>query len=709
MRVSAGLARLRVPLSRTSAAVLVLLGGIAVVIWLVMTSVLQGQERRGLRNRTNEIASVISDGVTNTQSTLRLLAGVPERTGNSAAEFAGAADPLLTAGVKTVGVVSEHAGRPVVIASAGNGPTAGESLTGERALVVRRALASGRLTVELIHSPSGVRLSVAVPGPQRTVGYEESAINPRQPVPAPPGSPFSELDIVIYAAPYPSRAELVATNVRGSSPADGFDHTLVAVGTSRWLLLTRSRQPLVGTFAASMPWVVLGIALFTALLVTTLVELLARRRRYALNLVAQRTTELRQALDQQVTLERDQRAARHAADKANLAKSEFLSRMSHELRTPLNAVIGFGQLLELDELEDRSREHVGHILKGGRHLLELINEVLELSRIEAGELQISPEAVPLAETVREAVSLVRPIAANHDVHLVSDTSALADDGHVDADRQRLKQVLLNLLSNAIKYNRPGGDVKVSFARAGDDRIRVLVADTGIGISADQFSRVFEPFERLGAERSDVQGTGLGLALSERLVQAMGGSITLESELGRGSTFTVELAAAEPPRGPADPSVNGDALRELIRPPGGNSYRILYIEDNLSNLTLIERILDHQPGIELIPAMQGMLGLELAREHRPDLILLDLHLPDLPGEQVLRRLKAEPATSTIPVIVLSADAGKRQAKSLITLGAANYLTKPLNVPEFIDALSAQLGAAGSSIGASGALQSGSVDY
>lgn len=381
-------------------------------------------------------------------------------------------------------------------------------------------------------------------------------------------------------------------------------------------------------------------------------------------------------------------AAKLEADQANRAKSEFLSRMSHELRTPLNAILGFGQLLERGgQLEERERDDVHHILKAGRHLLELINEVLEISRIETGELSLSPEPVAVAETVQEAVALVAPLAAERGVQLGVDLGALGDDGHVRADRQRLRQVLLNLLSNAIKYNRAKGRVDVAFEADGD-RLRILIADTGIGISPERLDSAFEPFERLGAEHSEVEGTGLGLALSKRLVEAMGGTIAVDSDPARGTTFAVELHAVEHPQSavPAEAEPLAAAIGEAL----GSQRRILYIEDNVSNLTLVERILSEQSGLELVAAMQGQLGLDLARQHRPDLIVLDLHLPDMTGEEVLRRLKADPSTREIPVVVLSADASKGQVDRLTREGADDYLTKPLDVTRFLGVLADKLG-------------------
>jgi PAS domain S-box-containing protein len=378
---------------------------------------------------------------------------------------------------------------------------------------------------------------------------------------------------------------------------------------------------------------------------------------------------------------REAEQAREAAETANRAKSEFLSRMSHELRTPMNSILGFGQLLERSALPPEHRKGVGHILKAGRHLLQLINEVLEIARIEAGRQSLSLEPVHVGTVLQEAVGLVRPLAHQWRVDL--DSGPWPTCGvYVQADRQRLTQVLLNVLGNAIKYNRAGGRVRVtcaSEARADGHRLLLRVHDTGRGVPSDQVDQLFTPFARLGAERSDVEGTGLGLALSQRLTEAMGGTLTLESTGGEGSVFRLELRITADPletleEGPAPVALDGVAHREAT---------LLYIEDNLANLSLVETILLSRPRWRTMPALQGLIGLELAREHRPDLILLDLHLPDIDGEEVLRRLRAEARTVAIPVVVITADATPTAVERLRAAGADAYLTKPLDIDEFLE--------------------------
>ena len=384
-------------------------------------------------------------------------------------------------------------------------------------------------------------------------------------------------------------------------------------------------------------------------------------------------------IDDRRRAEEARRDAQEAAEAANKSKSQFLSRMSHELRTPLNAVIGFGQILELDDLNDEQREAVGHILTGGRHLLGLINKVLDVSHVEAGDLVLSAESVLAPELVLEAVDVIRPLADQRGIQMVVDRLG-GQDCFMFADRQRVKQVFLNLLSNAVKYNRPRGMIVISCDVSVDSRIRISVADTGMGVQAQDMGLLFTPFERLGAEQTREEGTGIGLALSRRLTEAMGGTLDVTSTPGEGSTFTVDLPRVE---GPVErhERLNG-ATPAAALDLAARRQVVLHIEDNASNLTLVERVLAQRPDIQVVPAMCGGLGLELAREHHPAIVLLDLGLPDVGGEQVLRSLCDDPSTASIPVVIVSADATPGHRQRLISAGAAGYLTKPINVRELL---------------------------
>jgi signal transduction histidine kinase/CheY-like chemotaxis protein len=366
---------------------------------------------------------------------------------------------------------------------------------------------------------------------------------------------------------------------------------------------------------------------------------------------------------------------------ANAAKSEFLSRMSHELRTPLNAILGFAQLLELDELTDQQHDSLGHIMSGARHLLGLINEVLDIAAIEAGGLPLSLEPVPVADVIAEAVSLIRPLADQHGVLL----TAQPCQDHVFGDRQRLKQILLNLLSNAVKYNHQGGSVRLTCDGVAEQRLRITVADTGPGIPPEAVDRLFVPFERLDGQQRGVEGTGLGLPLSKRLAEAMGGTLELTTVTDQGSAFFVEIPLTDSPVARADRQDDGPPPATEQPEVAWPALTVLYIEDNVSNLQLVERVLSRRPNVTLISAMRPQLGLELAAQHHPDLVLLDLHLPDMPGEEVLRRLRATPKTADVPVVILSADARSSQIEHLLSQGARAFLTKPLDVKELLTLL------------------------
>lgn len=374
-------------------------------------------------------------------------------------------------------------------------------------------------------------------------------------------------------------------------------------------------------------------------------------------------------------------AARVEAQRANQAKSEFLSRMSHELRTPLNVILGFAQVLQLDELSPGQSESVGHILQAGRHLLALIDDVLDISRIESGKMALSIEPVAMGDAVEDVLKLMQPLADERGVTLTHPSRGCGC--HAFADRQRLKQVLLNLVTNAIKYNTRGGSLVIECADDGA-RVHISVIDDGIGFPEDALGRLFVPFDRLGREATEVEGTGLGLSLCKGLVEAMGGTIDARARPGGGSIFTVQLNRADAPAltGHVDGghAAAGRASRGVV----------LYVEDNLANFKLIEQVLSRRPGISVIPAMQGSLGLQLARDHHPDLVLLDLHLPDMKGDEVLQRLLRDPMTASIPVVIASADATQRQVERLLRMGARAYLTKPIDVPRLLETVDELLG-------------------
>ncbi len=510
-------------------------------------------------------------------------------------------------------------------------------------------------------------------------------------------------------------------------------------------------------------------------------------------------------------LESEQRlqVTRDAAEKASKAKSDFLSRMSHELRTPLNSILGFAQLLQMDDIPAQQADAVDHILRAGRHLLDLIDEVLDIARIESGYLELTLTPVRVDEIVAEALELTNPMAARAEVVMRSSV----DPRHgqvVVADRQRLMQVLLNLLSNAVKYNRPGGRVDVACDAGPRGRLHLAVADTGRGIRFEDLDRVFVPFDRLGMEQTGIEGTGVGLALSQHLCERMGGELTVESVAEVGSTFVVELPEAGPvvtevdttgmapgtlvsgagpgqglasgpgqgadarsgpgsevvsaptrhdvsadrdareteggagapgaEPGPAQAPVlasvwaseeapdeaptpdleqgrgqnqgredEPDGQRALTPPPSpvrgpgsdtagssgpSRAFRVLLVENNLTTLDLVERVLSRRPGTDVLAAMQGGLGVDLAREHVPDVILLDLSLPDMTGNIVLDRLSEEPATADIPVAVIGADVPPQQVRQLLGRGVIGFLAKPLDVRGLLALVDAVRAARGS---------------
>ena len=789
-------ARLR-PLSLL---VLVVLAAASLGAFAVSRQVVNDQEQRLLAERADEVKALLSNALLGIDSSLQVLGQVGASTDPPVrSQFARTADGLLQGATKTIGVATDRGGTFTVASAVGDGPGEGQALSGARATLAARALAERQFVSDLISDGGAKRLVLtrSVTG-TRAVIYQEAVLNPDVPVPSTAESPFRELRVALYASPTADPGRLVITTEADLPLSGDVEEIPFPIGAEHWMLAVGARESLAGSFARTVPWLLLGGGILMALMATATVEILSRRRAYALGLVADRTRELEQTLgelgevhvflqrlltagpvvvvraraaDQVVTYaspnverilgvpqgdavapdflaghvapedapvlaaameriaagrserevlelrfragddghrwisvtlapdaddptvavlgyvvdvddrrraEQAQREAQEAAETANRSKSQFLSRMSHELRTPLNAVLGFGQLLEMDDLSDTQRDSVEHILKGGSHLLDLINEVLDISRVEAGELSLSPEPVLSAELIREAVDLIRPLADQRGIQIVLDTSG-ACDCYVFADRQRFKQVLLNLLSNAVKYNRRMGTVALSCEQASETRVRIRVTDTGMGIPAERLGMLFTPFERLGAEQTGEEGTGIGLSLSKRLAEAMGGSLWADSTLGQGSTFTVELPRVE---GPVERYERlGGEVAPATEPATGR-HVVLHIEDNLASLTLIERVLSQRAEVQLVAAMQGRLGLELAREHQPVLVMLDLHLPDMGGVEVLQRLRDDPLTASIPVVIVSADASPSHAQRLLSAGAAAYLPKPVDVRELL---------------------------
>jgi signal transduction histidine kinase/CheY-like chemotaxis protein len=370
--------------------------------------------------------------------------------------------------------------------------------------------------------------------------------------------------------------------------------------------------------------------------------------------------------------------ARDEALKANQAKNAFLSSTSHELRTPLNSILGFTQLLELSDLGQEDQESVQRILAAGRHLLGLINELIDVARIESGELSVSLEPVTVRALLADVCQLMQPLADDREIDLQQQCTrpGLA----VYADWQRLSQIMVNLISNAVKYNRHGGKITVTCREHEDGQVAISVADTGPGLSGADLDRIFLPFERLSADQSDVEGTGIGLPLARALAQVMHGNLRAMSTIGQGSTFTVSLRRApELTRVPDQASRSAPrALMNRSEMSGKPAMTLLYIEDNPANVEVVARYLAGRDQARLLIATSGAEGLAVASQHRPDLILLDLHMNDMTGEQVLRKMLADPAIADIPVAVLSADASPRVIRRLLSSGARAYLTKPLDL-------------------------------
>ncbi|MBS4095817.1 MAG: PAS domain S-box protein [Sulfuricella sp.] len=401
-------------------------------------------------------------------------------------------------------------------------------------------------------------------------------------------------------------------------------------------------------------------------------------------------------------------AAKSAAETANQAKSDFLSSMSHELRSPLNSILGFAQLLESDSPRPTQREAIEHILQAGWHLLTLINEILDLAKIESHQVALVLEPVSLAEVLQECRAMIEPQAQQ--LGIAMSFPQFASPCFAHADRVRIKQVLLNMLSNALKYNRDQGQVIVDWTPVGTERVRISVQDTGEGLAAAKLAQLFQPFNRLGQETGAKEGTGIGLVVVKRLVEQMGGVVGVESTVGVGSVFWFELDTAPPPLSqaageeaqsiappvPVIQVAEVPAAEEL--PPNGAAHKVLYVEDNPSNLKLVEQIMVRRPDLHLLTAPNGRRGIEIARASRPEVIVMDINLPDINGVEVLKVLRTNPTTAHIPVVALSANAMPSDIEKGMQAGFFQYLTKPIKVGEFMDTVNGALEFADQSAGA-----------
>ncbi|MBT3921414.1 MAG: response regulator [Nitrospina sp.] len=398
--------------------------------------------------------------------------------------------------------------------------------------------------------------------------------------------------------------------------------------------------------------------------------------------------KLKEEIQQRKEAENKILKAKQEAEKANRAKSTFLSQMSHEFRTPLNSILGFTQLLQRDfksPLNSQQSKNLERVAAAGKHLLGLINEVLDLATIEAGKTNFTPEPVHIQAVLQEVVSLSQPSTKTNKIFLNIEGTQQSDI-FIEADYLRIRQVFFNLISNAIKFNKPQGSVYVRFANTGNGKIRIYVEDTGVGISEEDLPRLFNPFERFGTGSTFVEGTGIGLTICRNLVESMGGQIKVVSALGKGSTFTLEFPVLNNQRGEVP-------AKGLSVAPGKElslkEKRILYIEDIDTNIELVRQILLDRPNYQLIHSLSASRGIEIALNETPDLILMDINMPEMDGLTAFNKLAEKPETKSIPVIAVSADAMGTDIEKALNIGFRSYITKPINVDKFLETIDSLL--------------------
>ena len=380
--------------------------------------------------------------------------------------------------------------------------------------------------------------------------------------------------------------------------------------------------------------------------------------------------------------------AKAVAEKASLAKSNFLLELSHELRTPLNVILGFAQLIEsgVPPPPASQKQNLEQILVAGRYLLELTNRILDRALIESGKVTLSQEPVSLAEVIAECQTMIAPQAARRHIRTVFPQFEIPC--FVRADRTRVKQVLMNLLLNAIKYNKPGGAVSIECKLKAANKIRLCVRDTGKGLTAEQLSQLFQPFNRLGQEAGTEDGAGIGLVVSKQLAEAMGGTIGADSTVGEGSVFWIELEMTTAPE-LALPDIGYTPNTQQQLADGAAPRTVLYVEDNPANLELVRQLIGRRADLKLVTATNGKLGIESAHLHRPSVVLMDINMPGISGIDAMRILHADPSTAHIPIIALSANAMPHDIAKGLEVGFFNYVTKPIKVGEFMDTLDAAL--------------------